>query len=74
MGLVIQCLLCFLTAKKDRSLHVDCKLAKKLKQRLDDVTSGENAIYKKTTLIRYLLNEFFSARDQGRKVIHLAID
>ena len=62
------------STKKDRSLYVSCKLPKKLKQRLDDVTSGENAIYKKTTLIRYLLNEFFHARDQGKKVIHSAID
>jgi hypothetical protein len=60
--------------KKDRSLYVSLKLPQGLKQRLDDVTTGDKAIYKKTTLIRYLLNEFFHARDQGRKVIHLAID
>ena len=62
------------STKKDRSLYVSCKLPKKLKQRLDDVTSGENAIYKKTTLIRYLLNEFFQARDNGRKIINLVTD
>ena len=64
------------TAKKkvDRSLYVSLKLPEGLKARLDDVTTGDAAIYKKTALIRYLLNEFFSARDQGRKVIHLAID
>ena len=60
--------------KRDRSLYVSCKLPRKLKNRLDDATTGDTAVYKKTTLIRYLLNEFFSARDQGRKVIHLAID
>ena len=60
--------------KRDRSLYVSCKLPRTLKERLDDVTIGDTAVYKKTTLIRYLLNEFFSARDQGRKVIHLAID
>ena len=60
--------------KRDRSLYVSCKLPRKLKNRLDDATTGDTAVYKKTTLIRYLLNEFFSARDQGRKVIHLDID
>ncbi|MDB4665041.1 hypothetical protein OAE97_01695 [Verrucomicrobia bacterium] len=60
--------------KRDRSLYVSLKLPRQLKERLDDVTTGDKAIYKKTALIRYLLNEFFSAREQGRKVIHLAID
>ena len=60
--------------KTDRSLYVSLELPRTLKERLDDVTIGDAAIYKKTALIRYLLNEFFTARDQGRKVIHLAID
>ena len=60
--------------KRDRSLYVSLKLPQQLKERLDDVTTGDAAIYKKTALIRYLLSEFFQARDKGRKVIHLVID
>ena len=60
--------------KRDRSLYVSFKLPRHLKDRLDDVTTGEAAIFKKTTLFRYLLKEFFAARDQGRKVIHLTLD
>ena len=61
-------------SKRDRSLYVSLKLPQQLKQRLDDVTIGDTAVYKKTALIRYLLTEFFQARDSGRKVINLAID
>ena len=61
-------------SKRDRSLYVSLKLPRTLKERLDDVTIGDTAVYKKTALIRYLLTEFFQARDTGRKVINLAID
>jgi hypothetical protein len=61
-------------SKRDRSLYVSLKLPRTLKERLDDVTTGDKAIYKKTALIRYLLTEFFQARDSGRKVINLVID
>jgi|TARA_E500000331_G_scaffold126878_1_gene124494 hypothetical protein len=61
-------------SKRDRSLYVSLKLPQQLKARLDDVTTGDTAVYKKTALIRYLLTEFFQARDSGRKVINLAID
>ena len=60
--------------KVDRSLYVSLKLPKALKERLDGVTVGEGALYKKTALIRYLLSEFFHAKDHGRNVITLAID
>ena len=61
-------------SKRDRSLYVSLKLPRTLKERLDDVTIGDTAVYKKTAHIRYLLTEFFHARDSGRKVINLAID
>lgn len=57
--------------KVDRSLYISCKLPKSLKSKLDSITCGDGAVFKKTALIRYLLSEFFDAKENGRKIINL---
>ncbi len=54
--------------KADRSLCISCKLPKSLKTKLDSITCGDEAVLKKTALIRYLLSEFFDAKENGLQV------
>jgi len=62
------------TQEHDRSLFVSCKLPLSLKKRLDSATIGDSATYTKTGLIRYLLTQYFHAKDTGRNTISLAMD